>query len=754
MPGASLPTRTLADRPDLDQLKRQAKDLLAAFRGGEPEAAREVTAHYHDASPASFALHDAQLVIARAYGFASWPRLKAYVEGANDRELVAAVASGDVDRAAAMLAARPELAMRSGALLVAVQARSVTLVRLLMRHGANAHVGVYPHRDATNPLTIAAERGYEDVVAAIREEERRRQSDRSGVTEPADEFFAAIGSGDDERAIRLMTVTPALVEVRHAVFDVTPLLAAARRLNAPLVRWLTSHGASVDARGGAHPADDAQRQRGDAGFTALDIAAYSSGLGADGSDTRVRFSSVAETLLHAGAAMTPRAAVALGRLDWLRARSADGTLVNRIEESGGLLRVAVSHDRADVLAFLLDAGFDPDERTRFRDVGGDGVVFTWGMPLWQCAATDRHEMARMLLARGADPNAEVYASGSPIHRAYDRGNRQMIELLEQHGGALDASAVGFYGLADRAAPLLASRDEPAEASIKALLHGAACGGHEDIVRQALARIEWRRDDPRWFPILEQPLRVSERPGADRNRFVRCFALLVARCDPNLRGRLAEGQPFGLTLLHTVAGARPHVTREERVAFATLLLDAGARLDARDLILECTPLAWACRWGQGELVDLFLARGADPIEAGAPAWATPLAWATKMGHGDIEAALRQRWRAVNRSASSWVPWCLVLDVRGARVPGRGCRGRGSGRGSGARVPRAKVPGEGAHFASSTSTLHPCTFAPLHLRTSSTQAPRHHARSTFESAAQRMPVVAAGDVMREGFSSFSQ
>jgi ankyrin repeat protein len=637
MSGASLPTRTLADRPDLDQLKRQAKDLLAAFRSGETVAAREVAAHYHGASPASFALHDAQLVLARAYGFASWPRLKAYVEGASDRELVAAVAAGDLDRAAAMLAARPELAMRSGALLVAVQARSVTLVRLLMRHGANARVGVYPHRDATNPLTVAAERGYEDVVSAIREEEQRRQLDRSGVAAPADELFAAIGSGDDEKAIELMTATPSLVEVRHAVFDVTPLHAASRRLDAPLVRWLTTHGASVHARGGAHPTDDPQRQKGDAGYTALDIAAYWSGLGADDS---VRFSSVAKALLQAGAALTPLAAVALGRLDWLRARSAEGTLENRIEESGGLLRVAVSHDRADVLAFLLDAGFDPDERTRFRDVGGDGVVFTWGMPLWQCAATDRHEMARMLLARGADPNAEVYASGSPIHRAYDRGNRQMIELLEQHGGALDAGAVGFYGLADRAAPLLAARGESAEASIKDLLHGAACGGHEDIVREALARVEWRRDDPRWFPILEQPLRVSGQRGADRNRFVRCFALLVARCDPNLRGRLAEGQPFGLTLLHTVAGARPHVTREERVAFATLLLDAGARLDARDLILECTPLAWACRWGQGELVDLFLARGADPVEAGAPPWATPLAWARKMAHGEIEAALRR------------------------------------------------------------------------------------------------------------------
>ncbi|MPZ21863.1 MAG: ankyrin repeat domain-containing protein, partial [Luteitalea sp.] len=72
----SLPTRTLADRPDLDQLKRQAKELLDAFRASERDAITEVTDHYHDADKATFALHDAQLVIARAYGFESWPKLK------------------------------------------------------------------------------------------------------------------------------------------------------------------------------------------------------------------------------------------------------------------------------------------------------------------------------------------------------------------------------------------------------------------------------------------------------------------------------------------------------------------------------------------------------------------------------------------------------------------------------------------------------------------------------------------------------
>jgi ankyrin repeat protein len=104
--------------------------------------------------------------------------------------------------------------------------------------------------------------------------------------------------------------------------------------------------------------------------------------------------------------------------------------------------------------------------------------------------------------------------------------------------------------------------------------------------------------------------------------------------------LTDGHRFGLTILHSIAGSREHVTADERVAFATMLLDAGARLDVRDHVLNSTPLGWACRWGREELVKLYLERGADPVEAGAEAWATPLAWARKKGHSHIEEYLRR------------------------------------------------------------------------------------------------------------------
>ncbi|HLQ37489.1 MAG TPA: ankyrin repeat domain-containing protein [Planctomycetota bacterium] len=63
-------------RPDLDQLKHQAKDLLRAFRQGDPAGIAEL--HHHHPKrpePAAARLADAQLALARSYGLPSWPRL-------------------------------------------------------------------------------------------------------------------------------------------------------------------------------------------------------------------------------------------------------------------------------------------------------------------------------------------------------------------------------------------------------------------------------------------------------------------------------------------------------------------------------------------------------------------------------------------------------------------------------------------------------------------------------------------------------
>lgn len=118
-------TSQLPARPDLAQLKKQAKDLLAAARAGQPAAlarfrALPAFATLADAPFAAtrFALHDAQSVLAREHGFTSWTALREHVE---ERTLVFAQAveqftRGSVaqrlGRAERLLALFPDLVAR------------------------------------------------------------------------------------------------------------------------------------------------------------------------------------------------------------------------------------------------------------------------------------------------------------------------------------------------------------------------------------------------------------------------------------------------------------------------------------------------------------------------------------------------------------------------------------------------------------------------------------------------------------------
>jgi ankyrin repeat protein len=122
----------LPENPNLEHLKKQAKDLLRLYRASDPAAFDRfrrflpAAAGKDDAALATLGLrlHDAQSAIAREYGFDSWPNLKDYVEWCNRRHSQAredvlsfwlhAVYGHDYDRprpalAARLLAERPDL---------------------------------------------------------------------------------------------------------------------------------------------------------------------------------------------------------------------------------------------------------------------------------------------------------------------------------------------------------------------------------------------------------------------------------------------------------------------------------------------------------------------------------------------------------------------------------------------------------------------------------------------------------------------
>jgi hypothetical protein len=105
----STPTRTLPARPSLAQLRKQARELLRSYRTGEHAAVTEVERFERNPDPASFALSDAQRVLARTYGFPSWTALKQHVDALNVKAFSAAVDAGDVVRVRKLARARPEL---------------------------------------------------------------------------------------------------------------------------------------------------------------------------------------------------------------------------------------------------------------------------------------------------------------------------------------------------------------------------------------------------------------------------------------------------------------------------------------------------------------------------------------------------------------------------------------------------------------------------------------------------------------------
>ncbi|HXM44264.1 MAG TPA: ankyrin repeat domain-containing protein [Bryobacteraceae bacterium] len=625
--GNSYPLRRLPPHPNLEQLRKQAKDLLEQYRAGDAAAVVEVRQFARHPDPAAFALHDAQRVLARAYGHESWAKLKAFVDGASVARLAEAVNAGDVTQARTLLHARPELARMDmagdnehQALHYAVLRRDAVMVRLLMAAGADARKGIFPHRDATTAFALARDRGYADIVAAIEEEEQHRREAAScpnlTVSPVQEQINRAIRDGANAEAIRLLEAGESLGVSLVMACDrdgATPLHAAAQAWNLEMVAWLLSKRANP-------------RKRDLKGWTPLDRAA----LAADPrNDTAQGFPVVARRLLAHGADVTIHAAVALA--DTVRIRElvlADpGVLRESRWQTGGLLTLAVKHGHIHIVRLLLDLGADVDERTMLHEL--EEPTLSWGSPLWFASLAGRRDIAELLLDRGADPNANVYASGWPIDHAYRHRDEPMKRLLLARGAKPQPWTITLVQDANGARRMLEA--DASEDLARELAWSAACNGCPAIVELALPRLSWPADDPRWHWILIQPIRSVGDRSEDADFFASMALLLRHRIDPNITRR-------GETALHYTA-ARANPTEAQRVRFAAMLLDHGARLDARDELLRSTPLGWACRWGRRELVELLIARGAPAGEPDAETWATPLAWADKMRHGEISRLLR-------------------------------------------------------------------------------------------------------------------
>src|SRR5438093_8257799 len=142
--------RHLPDRPNLRHLKDQAKELL------KTGAATSVT--------------DAQFKIARLYGFASWPKLKAHVESFEEiGQLKQAIDTNDIVRVEAMMTRNPALHTaplgygKDGPLTWVAECRvpweppspvRLAMAEWMITHGSDVHQG------GDGPLMRAALNGY------------------------------------------------------------------------------------------------------------------------------------------------------------------------------------------------------------------------------------------------------------------------------------------------------------------------------------------------------------------------------------------------------------------------------------------------------------------------------------------------------------------------------------------------------------------------------------------------------------------
>ncbi|MEP7327422.1 MAG: ankyrin repeat domain-containing protein, partial [Gemmatimonadota bacterium] len=146
-------SRILPARPNLEHLKAQAKVLLRSLEDQSSDALERYRAFTSKPLSSPPKVADAQFVIAREYGFESWPKLKAHVEGVIRgvdpvQALVAAVKSDDVAEVSQLLVDYPDLKARlndalpglpfEGTLLLeAVSQANRDMIQVLLDAGAD-----------------------------------------------------------------------------------------------------------------------------------------------------------------------------------------------------------------------------------------------------------------------------------------------------------------------------------------------------------------------------------------------------------------------------------------------------------------------------------------------------------------------------------------------------------------------------------------------------------------------------------------
>lgn len=418
--------RRLPLRPDLEQLKHQAKDLLTAIRRGDPEAVRELAAHHPKAIDASKAkLTDAQHVLARSYGASSWVRL------VQASRLIDAIWRDDVDEVMRLVTKHP---------------------RLLHEHATIRDSNWGP------PMTYAANLGRDRIVAML---------GKLGATDTEWALGRAVLQGKIQTA-RMLHEMLGSPKPPHGA-----LAGAAYTLSVSGTAFALEIGASLyDERG------------------QLDVNTMEHLLGTDSRNPAAKHRILEMYVEHGFEPPdTPVMALHRGRIDLLaRHLRRDPGLLRRtftLEEiftpavacyskpysaqgtpldGTTLLHVAAYFDEIEIAEWLLDQGMDVDARAAVDADGFGGYTALFSTLVSQPnfwvnygkGKPDEARFTRLLLGRGADPNVraslrhrlEEGHGGGPLREYHDVTplswaqrfpervfvSRESMRLLEERGG--------------------------------------------------------------------------------------------------------------------------------------------------------------------------------------------------------------------------------------------------------------------------------------------------------------------------------
>ena len=463
------PSRPLPAQVNLEQQKRQARELLRAARAHEPAALERFRAHHprlagtsvREIESASLALHDAQLVLAREYGFKHWAALKHEIEsrtGAHTRIFVTDVAYFD-DRAKGLVSAH------QGGVPHAFE--QIRQWHPAFADASDDDLAGAPFDLEAARLVYARQHGlatWDAFVADVRAVARGER------TEPFKEVFEALQRQQWDRLPQLIRQHPDVLRVRgtngNSLLNLAVSLAGRTREPLPSQAWQLL---DVFLRSGADI-----NQANDRGWTPLHQAAYSNQV------------ELATRLIDAGAALdleahgeggTPLAVA----LFWGHREVADALATVVVPRN---LRIAAGLGRPDLIAECFGPGDALTEAARsgrgfYRPHSGFPVWHPSDDPqevlnealVWACKA-DRVEVLPILVSRGADVNADPYR-GTPLMWASANNRLAAATWLLAHGATITRATFGGPSHGRGVTPLhMAAQNDHVEMARLLLSHGA------------------------------------------------------------------------------------------------------------------------------------------------------------------------------------------------------------------------------------------------------------------------------------------